>query len=478
MKRAGVVVANRGMVAGRSSDAGPHRLSGKASSPARNQESGMLWAAQLFLISLLVPFPVQIGTLVLMPHRVLLVVLFIPFIVRLFIQRKSGAVVAIDWLFLGSSLWVGPSLLWNHPIEFLAEPFGIHLLEFFGAYLVARVSIRSAVEFEKMIKLFFYIVLFLLPFAAIESITRRPVILDLIPGSGIAAVDAGIRMGMRRAQTVFSHPILYGVFVSTGLGLFWYSIRPRWLRFPSVPIVLAATIFSLSTGALLSIFVQGALIGWEYIAKKLVSRWRLFAMLCVIGYVTIDILSNRSPFHVLVTYASFSTSSAYNRILIWQYGMENVIANPIFGLGLRDWVRPSWMSSSADNFWLLLTMRYGLPTIAMIAAAVILIFRRIGMAQLSQEIDSRSRAAYLVTIGGIMLAGGTVHYWHAMMAFVTFIFGSGIWLMSGGAADRGNDLKSEAEVKYDSPTYSRRPTRTSSTTFEDYARKESRRRGQ
>lgn len=355
----------------------------------------------------------------------------------------------------GSAIWAGPSLLWNHPIGLVAEPFGIHLLEFFGAYLVARVSIRSASDFEKMIKLLFMMTLFLLPFAALESITRTPVLLNLIPGSGIAEVDAGIRWGMRRAQTVFSHPILYGVFVSTGMGLFWYSIRPRWLKYTSVPIVTAATIFSLSTGALLSIVVQSMLISWEFLMKRIIPRWRIFTLLCVAGYVSIDILSNRSPFHVLVTYGTFSTGSAYNRILIWQYGVENVMANPLFGLGLKDWTRPSWMSSSADNYWLLLTMRYGLPSILMISIAITLIFRRVGRVPLQHENDSLARAAYLVTISGIIVAGGTVHYWHAMMAFVMFVFGSGIWLISEGALESEVNSTQGTLIRPGRPTYTR-----------------------
>ena len=51
-----------------------------------------------------------------------------------------------------------------------------------------------------------------------------------------------------------------------------------------------------------------------------------------------------------MTYFTFSTTSAYNRIIIFEYGSAEVMRNPIFGIGLGDWIRPVWMSDSMDNF--------------------------------------------------------------------------------------------------------------------------------
>lgn len=415
-------------------------------SPA-DQASGPVWTAQLFLLSLMVPFFLPLGTLVLMPHRIVLLVLFVPLMVRL-LTRGAGPVLAVDWLMLGSALWAGVALFVNQTVIEAIEGSGIHLIEFFGGYLLARVAIRNAADFQKVIWTFFILILCLVPFAAIESLTGRAVLLEFLPGTSVRPVNAGIRLGLRRAQTIFAHPILFGVFVSTGLGLFWYVLRPRWLRYLAAPLVAVGTLFSLSTGALIAVVMQALFISWEVILRTVKSRWRLFAVLSVIGYFAIDILSNRSPFHVLVTYATFYQGSAYNRILIWQFGTENVLANPVFGLGFNDWVRPSWMRSSVDNFWLLLAMRYGIPTIGMILAALFIILRRVSRTVLEMPQDQRARAGYLVTFGGLFIAGGTVHYWHAMMAFSMFIFGSGVWIISGGAAsgDASGDEESNRVV--------------------------------
>jgi len=420
---------------------------------------GPVWAAQVFLLSLLFPFYLHVGPILLMPHRIVLLVLFVPFFLQLFVLRRAGPVLAADWLLFGAALWAAAALLANHPFSDAIQPLGINMVEFFGAYLLARVSIRSGDDFRKMVRLFFFIVAFLLPFAAAESLTHRPILLDLLPGTSVAPVDTGSRLGMRRAQTIFAHPILFGVFVSTGLGLFWYALRPRWLRIPAALVAAAATVFSLSSGALLSFVLQGAFIGWETVLKVLRRRWTLFVVLAVLGYVVIDLLSRRTPFHVLVHYATFSSGSAYNRILIWQFGTQNVWAHPLFGLGLNDWARPPWMSGSVDNFWLSLTMKYGLPAIAMILLALALILRGVARAKLMDPDDRLCRAGYLVAIGGITIAGGTVHYWHAMLAFVMFIYGSGLWAATGGgrrvvAPETGTQTGTAASRR---PQYTRQP---------------------
>ena len=333
----------------------------------------------------------------------------------------------------------------NHPIGETVEPIGVNFIEFLGAYMVARVCIRSAEDFRRVVKVLFFITLFLLAFAALESVTRRPILLQLL-GQGSAAVDAGIRFGLRRAQAVFAHPIHYGAFVSAGLGLVWYALRPGaglFARIVCAGVIGLSTFFSLSTGALLAFVMQCGFIAWEAVTAPNPKRWRLFAWGSLAGYVVLDLISTRSPFHVLVNYASFTHGSAYNRILIWQYGTDNVLANPVFGIGQNDWENPRWMSDSVDNFWLLLTMKYGLPFIAMFVGALYLIVRRISLQALPDPVDRACRAGYLTTFGGIAIAGGTTHYWETMYAFVLFIFGTGVWMISGGAKPNPADSRAD-----------------------------------
>ena len=404
---------------------------GAASGAAKGKGSSGL--AVLFLLSLLPPTSFHIGPLLMKPYRIVLLVLFVPLLVRL-CSGAAGRMMAIDWLMIGACVWAALALVMNDPLGETIEPIGVIFLELLGAYMVARLCIRSAEDFRRVVKVLFVIILVLLGFAAIESVTHRPILMQLIESSLVANQEP--RFGLRRAQTVFVHPIAFGVFVSAGLGMAWFALRPdaSFARRGLCALTIGlATFFSLSTGALIAFAMQCVFIAWELAMRPDPRRWRIFAWGAFAGYVLIDMLSSRSPFHVLVSYASFNTGSAYNRILIWRYGTQNVADNPIFGLGLNDWVRPDWMSPSADNFWLLMTMRYGLPFIFMFAGGLLLLLRRVSRQALTDGVDRACRAGYLTTFGGIVIAGGTIHYWQTMFAFVMFLFGSGVWIITGGA---------------------------------------------
>ena len=113
-------------------------------------------------------------------------------------------------------------------------------------------------------------------------------------------------------------------------------------------------------------------------------------------------VSNRAPLVVLISYITFSTSTAYNRILIWRYGTDDVMGSPLFGIGLNDWSRPIWMGSSVDNFWLLWAMRYGLVGFLLLAIPILLILYKVIRRDFSAEggLDN-CRKGYVFSIVGL-----------------------------------------------------------------------------
>lgn len=426
----------------------------------------------LFMLGMVIPVWIRVGPLLLMPHRIVLLVLFVPLMIAL-LSGKAGRIRSFDILMMASALWAVLSLAVNGSIlgASIPQQMGIYMLESFGAYLLARVTIRSAEDFAYFTRLFFIALLILVPFGVLEAVTHRAVMLELIPKS-VKVVYTADRWGLRRAQTVFSHPILFGVFCSTGFGLFWYVMGSRLTRVGGTAMAFIGTFVSLSSGALVSISMQATFMAWERIMKPVTRRWTIFAILSALAYETIDLLSNRTPFHVLIDYATFNSGSAYNRILIWRFGMENVWANPVFGLGadISLWKRPYWMSSSADNYWLLLAMQYGIPCFLFLAMALFIIIRRVSLAPLKAPQSIACRAGYLTAMGGLIIAGGTVHYWTGVMAFVMFFFGSGVWAIDAGAREQASAEIPEGDDAPDATPagpepggliYTRQPTRHS-----------------
>ncbi len=426
----------------------------------RPAEKSPVYMAYIFFLSLLPPIFIPIGPVLLMPHRFVLLLFFIPMALRL-LSGRAGPINAVDWFMLASTLWVCLALVANHGIAQTIEGVGIHIIEFFGSYLLGRVAVRNASDMARVVKFLFVMLMLLLPFAALESLLRTPFLLNLIPGS-IPPIDYPFRWGMRRAQTMFTHPIHYGIFASIGMGLYWYILRPYATRIFTVPMVVLSTMFSLSSGPLIGLACQFGLIAWDYVMRGLRQRWLVLGVLVIAGYITLDIIANSSPFEVLITYASFNTGSAYNRILIWEYGLQNVWTNPFFGLGYRDWVRPEFMVSSADNFWLVLAMLYGIPSFLFFAIACLLIMWKSARAKLTAAFDKSCRMGFLISMGGIIIGGGTVHYWTSMMALVLFLFASGIWTFTGGAVNEGDPDEPDAESDPTPrrPVYTRFPNAT------------------
>jgi hypothetical protein len=190
----------------------------------------------------------------------------------------------------------------------------------------------------------------------------------------------------------------------------------------------ASAIASVSAGAIAAMVTQTIILSWHWTTAKFRHRWLMLFICFVIFYIIIDVFSNRTPFHVIVSYLTFSENTGYSRIMIAEWGFAEVYRHPVFGIGLNDWVRPEWKSSSFDNFWLLIAVKSGLPAFIFLAAAVWLLMYRAGRADLSTQEEADCRTGYLVSMFGWIIAGCTVHFWNASYCLLMFMLGSGFWI--------------------------------------------------
>jgi hypothetical protein len=242
-----------------------------------------------------------------------------------------------------------------------------------------------------------------------------------------------MRMGFYRAQGVFEHPILWGVFCSLAIAnVFYLHHRTSFFKGAALAgFATGMTFTSLSSGPLLAATLQIGIVGWGWITR---NAWWMLVGLAVLGYVVVDLLSNRSPVNVLISYLTFNSHSAYWRLHIWNFGIQNVWSNPLFGIGLNDWVRPSWMgTASVDNFWLLTTMRYGIPAFLLLVAGIVMNLVAIIRQPLPTEALRDVRRGYVAATIALALALCTVHAWGSLLVMVMFYFGAGAWMFTGGA---------------------------------------------
>ncbi len=387
----------------------------------------------LFVLSLMVPVILTVGPFNLPPSRLFLLILFFP-AVFFWITGQAGRIRTVDILIGMTTAWWVLSLFYNHPIGGIFQQAGFTVLETFGAYMVGRTFVRTPQAFTLFVRYCFLAVLVMLPFAIVETQTGRPILIEALRrvATTVPIITYEPRLGLERAQVVFQHPILYGIFCAATFGMVVHVLNRNASHLTAVfrgAVVTVATITSVSTGAFLTLVLQFGFIAYNRILARIPWRWTLFAGLFALVYIVIDIGSTRTPFHVFVSYLTLNTGTAYNRILIFEYGMQNVARSPIFGIGLRDWIRPIWMVPSVDNFWLLITMRHGYPGLLLFLGAILLLIRQLSFTELKSAEARAIRTGYLVSLGGFMIAAVTVYIWSGIYIWFLFLLGAGVWML-------------------------------------------------
>jgi O-Antigen ligase len=388
----------------------------------------------LFCLCLVIPLYFDFGTVRLSLYRIVLLLLLLPCIFN-WIAGKAGKKIFADYAMILYALWSVLSMVMTIGFDDAIQPGGVWVIETLGGYFVARVYIRDEHSFRAVVKALVLIVAVLLPLAAIESILDKPIALQFFGsiGKSFAITEMEYRAGLRRAQVVFEHPILFGVFTSSVFSLGLVSVDGAKSGFGALMRGLIsgiATFFSLSTGAYLSIIVQGILLSWDYLMRKSKRKWTILTTIFVVVYLLIDALSNRTPVEVFISYLTFNFGNSFNRVLIWQYGTAQIFNTPWFGIGPTDnWERPDWMVASMDNFWLLIAVRHGVPAFLFLALAYASILRNIGKSKLQNAGRIALKKRLLFTIIGISVSICTVHLWNATYALFMFLLGSGLWLL-------------------------------------------------
>lgn len=392
------------------------------------------WIVSAFLVGLVIPWVIMLGSLRLSVYRIVLIASILPCL-AIWLRGGAGRVRLADFAVLLYSLWGSVCLAVNHGIGTAFNSGGMLFVETAGPYMLGRCLIRDSDDFAAMVRLLWWIIVCLLPFAVIEVLTGAKPLLRIfglvMPAINETTMDE--RWGLARAQGPFEHPILMGVSCGSAVALTYMvlgfgepAIR-RWLR---TGLVAAGAAMSLSSGPLSAVAAQVALLGWDTVLRSVKARWTIFWAITVGMYASISALSNQSVYGFYLTHAPlFDASSAYYRLLQWQYGSATVLNHPLFGIGLREYERPEWLTTaSVDMFWLIHGIMYGLPGAFFMGLAFAASTAAVGFSRGLDDRTSAYRTGWLISMASFFIAGWAVHYWNATYALFLFLMGSGIWI--------------------------------------------------
>lgn len=400
------------------------------------------------LICVLIPAQPEIAGQRIDAYRLFSLIFTIPFLVQIF-SRPNNAPNASDYLMIGFAIWMIVTYFANHGAERL--PYAvITSFELVGGYIAGRTLIRTVADYRALFRYLNLAMLVLIPLAVHEMVTSRILISELIqPFFGVYSNFGDERFGLARAQTVFPHPILFGLFCSIAVANAYYLNRRHTPTMISrLLVTLGATFTSLSSAPYLSAALQLAMIAWH---KIIGPRWKLLLGIGIGIYVFLEIFSNRGPVILLIEYLTLNPRTAWWRVHIWNYGVQNVLDNPLFGLGLRDWVRPSWLAPTIDNFWLVIAMRHGIPGIVLLALGIGLSIYRILRAKIADPTLQDLRTGYMITLIGLLFTLATVHIWSSVAFFVMLYIGAGSFLFGPTLSGSGGNATPQTGGDTDHP---------------------------
>ena len=428
----------------------------------------------MFIAALVIPAVFSIGPLRLSLYRLLLIIATLPAVVMLF-SGRYGRVRTPDIAVLFLCFWASISMAIVDGVLESIEPIGVYFVETFGAYALARVSIRDAKQFLFFAKVLFGSVMFLAPFAVYENFTDHTVLLDFfrsILGS-YPNVPHEMRLGLHRAQVAFPHQILLGVYANSAVALTYYVVFCRSsfpVRGATVLAVILVGFTSLSSGPITSMVAQMMIISWDIAFRSVRQRWWIMFGLAATAWVAVDVLSNRSPPEVFIAYLALNSGTAYARILIWDYGSQAILNYPLFGHGLttHDWERADWMGSSIDMFWIVPAIRYGLLAIVALGIAFVSVFWTVVSCRGLDRTERMYRVGYVGALFGFFLAGWTVHFWDQTYVLFVFLLGAGAWFPDAARRNRRSAmLAAERHPSESGPSEGGQPLPPEPTAYPD-----------
>ena len=340
------------------------RLSGQDSEDAKVPVA--IW---LMFLAILLPveFSLRTGAITLSPFRIVMILLFIPALVG-FIQRCRFT--WLDGMFFSYAIYQAMCRIINRGTIGI-ERGGDFLLDSLVVYLVVRAYLTSLPRIKASLRLLISLIAVLGFLAIPESITHwrfMHEIPEMLTGYAYTFnQDDDQRLGMLRASTTFNHPILFGVGAASLITYAWVIRRSIGRAVVAITGLAMGAFFSLSSAAFLT-----AAIAFGLLVAERSTRWLNKRSLIAVGVIIAIILflslaSNRGPVKIAISLLTLEGQTGYFRLLIWENVIDDVLANPIFGMRPELWTRPHWMPSSIDHHWVMVALNGGLPSLIMLA---------------------------------------------------------------------------------------------------------------
>lgn len=336
--------------------------------------------------------------------------------------------LAAGWIWLASYMSSGE-------VSTAAIVGGSQTVDIALSYFLARLTIQTPTDLRHFLIMIAPGVIFTGVVVVVESITHVHIVQGIASAltgqPNLATREIRLRYFMRGAAS-FPHPILAGIVLASFLSIYVLSGLRGWPRLLGA-LGAVGGVFTMSSAAMLGLVVGGLLVAYDWLSERITNiTWRLFLFFTAVLYVGVELTSDSGFYNLLVRYASLNSYSAYNRVLIWKYGTNNVEEHPWFGIGYSDWVRPDWMKSdSFDHFWLIMALRFGIPeTVLLLGATLLALVMLAVKSSRLPPADGRLLRGVAISLGVFALGVNSVSLWMSALSWYFVLLGIAVSLGS------------------------------------------------
>jgi hypothetical protein len=399
------------------------------------------WVPVLIFASILMTpeARIDLGGFQLYPYRLALIASLPAMLIR--VAREPIRFGILDLCILGSALSMFVSTALHYEIGVALKTGGSNTMDMMLSYMAGRIFFRSALDLRRFLYRITPLVVATAVLMAAESVTHtyllRPFV-GAITGKSPAVALANIyeiRVGFLRAIGPFLHPIAAGLFLGSLVPLFIAADLPkrRWLGLFGC----FGGIFGWSSAGLVAIFSGIAFGTYDHLQKRLRLGWAPFLWAILIGCAVIQVFSEGGLITSIIRYGALNPQTGYFRLLIWEYGSASVAKSPWIGIGyFESYERPDWMrTSSVDNYWLLHSLRYGVPSMLLMFVGVFGNVIKLAGSNQGPELgalrNKRMATGVCITIGLVYTFLLTSAPWGADMAWLIMLVG-----LAAGLADQ------------------------------------------
>jgi hypothetical protein len=298
----------------------------------------------------------------------------------------------------------------------------------FGGYFVGRAFFFGPLALTAFLRIFKSVIFVVIMLAVLDPLFGQNVVQTIV--ASLLSTPGGVpnqdRFGIIRAASTIEMAELYGTVCCVAGSVFLYletqkGARVRWAGF-----AFFGCFLSLSSGPLLAFVVVISFYFYDQLLQNYAGRWKAVATVLVLFLLAV-FASTERPISWLVSHMTLDPSTAYFRLYVFDYVMEQIRLKQLLGYGFGPIGDDEFLSTTTvDSVWLVNAARYGIPMIALFFCANLMTFISFGSKGRSDRVNefmTKAGTGFTQTIVTFMLVGITVHFWNATWMLWTVCLG-------------------------------------------------------